>query len=421
MYQKVKGTNDLFFESANKYRFLENSIRDVIHNYGYQEIVTPIFENTELFVRSSGEESDIVSKEMYTFDDKGKRSLTLRPEGTAPVVRSYIENKMYINNSLTKLYYFGPMFRYERPQAGRYRQFTQFGIETFGPSSPLLDADVIISAYKIFQKLGINNVKLKINTIGDFLSREKYVEVLKQYFENNISSLCSDCNRRLHKNPMRILDCKVDQNTDIIKNAPKIESVLTDAAKQYFKDVLITLDYNNIKYEVDANLVRGLDYYTDTVFEYIIESNDNLNGLAICAGGKYSDMVKSFGGPDIPGIGYAFGVERIIAIMEQKNLFPDLEKKTDIVIIALDETSKLHSLKLANILRDNNYSSEIDYINLTMKQQFKLADRLNSKFIIIIGEEERLNNQLTIKNTINKTQEIINEKEIIVYLKENLR
>ena len=420
MYQKVKGTLDFYDDSAIKYRYVEEAITKVIKKYGYNEIITPIFENTDLFVRSSGDESDIVTKEMYTFLDKGKRSITLRPEGTASVVRSFLENKMYVNSNLTKLYYFGPMFRYERPQTGRYRQFTQFGVEAFGSSSPLLDADVIISAYQIFKSLGINNLVLKINTIGDLESRTAYVNILKEYFKKDIKSLCSDCNNRLEKNPLRILDCKVDSESPIIKNAPKITDSLTNEAKEYFKKVLKTLDYNNIKYLVDENLVRGLDYYTDTVFEFIIESDDNLNGLAICGGGKYSDMVKSFRGPDIPGIGYAFGIERVISIMEEKNLFPELDRIADIVLIALDDEAKLHSLKLANTLRANGYFAEIDYINTTMKQQFKLSDKLNAKFIIIIGEDELKSESLTIKNSKTKLQETIKETDLLEYLKENL-
>ncbi|MFA7434745.1 MAG: histidine--tRNA ligase [Bacilli bacterium] len=420
MYQKVKGTLDFYDESAIKYRYLESVISKVIKNYGYTEVITPIFENTEIFVRTSGEESDIVTKEMYTFLDKGKRSITLRPEGTAGVVRSFLENKMYANTTLTKLYYFGPMFRYERPQTGRYRQFTQFGVEAFGASSPLLDADVIISAYQIFKSLGIDNLKLKINTIGDFTSRNNYVDVLQDYFRKDIDKLCSDCNNRLEKNPLRILDCKIDSDNPIIKSAPKISDSLTQEAKDYFKEVLKALDYNNINYFVDENLVRGLDYYTDTVFEFIIESDDNLNGLAICGGGKYSDMVKSFGGPDIPGIGYAFGIERVISIMDQKGLFPNLDKAADVVLIALDEESKLYSLNLANKLRMNGYYADIDYFNTTMKQQFKLSDRLNAKFIIIIGEEELANNSLTIKNTKTKEQITIKEYMLLEYLKEKI-
>lgn len=420
-YQKLKGTLDFIDEDARKYRFIEQTISNMVKNYGFEEIITPMFENTEVFVRSSGEESDIVTKEMYSFLDKGNRSITLRPEGTAAVVRSFLENKMYVNNSIKKFYYFGPMFRYERPQAGRYRQFTQFGVEVFGSSSPLLDVDVIISAYSIFKKLGINNLKLKINSIGDFKSRNDYQEVLKTYFKDHVATLCDDCKRRLDKNPMRILDCKVDKDNAVLINAPKISESLSNEAKSYFQEVLNCLDQYQIPYDVDVNLVRGLDYYTDTVFEFIIDESDELGGLAICAGGKYSNMIKSFGGPDIPGIGYAFGVERIISVMEQKNLFGELKKQVDVFMIGLDNESKKTSLQLANELRNAGYTSEIDYVNTTMKQQFKLADKLNPKFIIIIGEEERIKQKLTIKNNITKNQEQIDALNIISYLKENLQ
>ncbi|MGI6767703.1 MAG: histidine--tRNA ligase [Bacilli bacterium] len=421
MYQKVKGTQDFIGLEAKKLRYVESKIRSVIEKYGYEEIITPIFENTEVFVRSAGEESDIVSKEMYTFLDKGGRSLTLRPEGTAPVVRSFLENKLYAQRNLNKFYYFGPMFRYERPQAGRFREFNQFGIETFGTSSPLLDADVIISGTEIFNALGIKNIKLKINTIGDFPSRTAYAKLLQDYFRNNISSLCRDCNRRLENNPLRILDCKIDKDNPVLKNAPKIDTVLSDEAKIYFQSVIDILDAYGVNYEVDRNLVRGLDYYTDTVFEYILDSNDELGGLAICAGGKYSDMVKSFKGPDIPGIGYAFGIERIIAIMDLQNLFPALETGADIVLIGLDEKAKEKTLLYANKLRMAGFYAEMDYVNINLKPQFKLSDQLQAKYLIIIGEEELNNKVLTVKNNTTKEQESIPEDRMIDYFKEKIK
>lgn len=421
MYQKVKGTQDFVGLEAKKLRYVESKIRSVIEKYGYEEIITPIFENTEVFVRSAGEESDIVSKEMYTFSDKGGRSLTLRPEGTAPVVRSFLENKLYAQRNLNKFYYFGPMFRYERPQAGRFREFNQFGIEAFGTSSPLLDADVIISGTEIFNALGIKNIKLKINTIGDFPSRTAYAKLLQDYFRNNISSLCRDCNRRLEKNPLRILDCKIDKDNPVLKNAPKIDTVLSDEAKIYFQSVIDILDAYGVNYEVDRNLVRGLDYYTDTVFEYILDSNDELGGLAICAGGKYSDMVKSFKGPDIPGIGYAFGIERIIAIMDLQNLFPALETGADIVLIGLDEKAKEKTLLYANKLRMAGFYAEMDYVNINLKPQFKLSDQLQAKYLIIIGEEELNNKVLTVKNNTTKEQESIPEDRMIDYFKEKIK
>ena len=420
-FQKIKGTQDFYGEKALKMRFVEEQTRQMAINSGFSEIRVPTFEATEVFVRSAGDESDIVSKEMYTFNDKGNRSITLRPEGTAGVTRSYVENKMYSNNlPLTKLFYIGSMFRYERPQAGRYREFTQFGVEVFGEGTPLLDADVIISAYNIFQKLGIKNIKLKINSIGDFVSRNIYAKVLQNYFKDNIDSMCGDCHRRVQTNPMRILDCKVDKDNPVLINAPKIKQYLNEYSLEYFSNVLNILNTFNIPYEVDENLVRGLDYYTDTVFEYIIDSDDELNGLAICAGGKYADLVKSFNGMEIPGIGYASGVERIVAVMEKQGLLDNITQNTDVVVMGLDLESKILSLKIANDLRMNNISCDLDYKNTGMKQQFKFSDRVNAKFVIIIGEEERKKNIVQIKDVNNREQNEVKINDIVSYLEGKL-
>ena len=422
-YQKVKGTKDFYGDKSIKLAMIENITREVAINYGYGEIVTPIFENTDVFVKNVGEDSDVVNKEMYTFIDKGKRSITLRPEGTAAVARSFIENKMYANNlPLTKLFYFGPMFRYEQPQTGRFREFRQFGVEVYGNSSYLLDCDVIMSAYAIFKKLGLKNIKLKINSIGNIESRKLYGDALRQYFSKYIDNMCEDCKRRINTNPMRILDCKSDRNlivdnVNVMNNAPKINEFLTDEAKEYFNDVINTLNKFNIPFEVDYNLVRGLDYYTDTVFEFIIESNDELNGLALGGGGKYADMIKSMVNIDIPGIGYAIGVDRLISVMEKQELFNDIDTKVNAVIIGLDKDSKQYGLDLAIKLRESGLVVEMDYKNTNMKPQFKLCDKLNPRYIIIIGEEERLSGNLSVKDTILKTQELININEIIDYIK----
>lgn len=420
-YQKVKGTQDFYGEAILKMRYIEKVASKMVTSYGFKEIKLPTFENTEVFTRL-GEESDVVTKEMYTFKDKGDRSITLRPEGTAGVARSFIENKVYANNlPYNKFFYFGPMFRYERPQAGRYREFNQFGVEVYGDITPLLDADVIISAYNVFKTLGIKNFKLKINSIGDFESRKNYSQALNDYFATRIDKMCEDCGRRLLTNPLRILDCKVDSKNPVLLEAPKINDYLTLEARNYFQEVLKVLDRFGIKYEVDYNLVRGLDYYTDTVFEFLIESNDELNGLAICAGGKYADLLKSMSGLDIPGTGYAFGVERIMAVMDAQNIWPDVSVATDVLVMGLDPESKLLSLEIANTLRKAGFVCELDYKNTAMKNQFKLADKLNVNFIIIIGEEERINNVVTIKDTRLKTQETINIKDIVSYLKGKLQ
>ena len=418
-YQKVKGTQDFYGENSKKMKYIENKVRNIIANYGFDEVITPIFENTEVFVRSAGDTSDIVTKEMYTFLDKGERSITLRPEGTAAIVRCFVENKLHSTPGIKKYYYFGPMFRYERPQAGRYREFHQFGVEVFGDSSPFLDAEVILSAYKVFVNLGIKNIKLKINTIGDFKSREQYAVALREYFGSHLDELCSDCKKRYEKNPMRILDCKVDAKNEILLNAPKIQDFLTDESKEYFNSVLKSLENLGIPYVVDTNLVRGLDYYTDTVFEFIIESNNDLNGLAICAGGRYGELIKSFGGPDMQGIGYAFGVERVMGIMTEEDLFPKLNKDVDALIISLDDMSKIEALKVADLLRNEDLYVEMDYKNNSFKPQFKLADRISPKYIIIIGEEERNTGIYTLKNVQNRTEVKLEVNEIIKTIKEN--
>lgn len=416
-YQKLKGTLDFFQEEATKLRFIEEKAKSVLKTFGFEEIITPIIEATDIFVRSSGDNSDIVTKEMYTFLDRGNRSITLRPEGTASVVRSFLENKLYVNSTLAKFYYCGPMFRYERPQAGRYRQFMQFGIEVFGEGGPFLEAEVIISAYKLLVALGIKGIKLKINTIGDFASRKDYADKLKTYFTGQIDDFCPDCKKRLEKNPLRILDCKVDSGKELVLKAPKIKDSLSLTSLNNFNEVTDILTTMAVPFQIDESLVRGLDYYTDTVFEFILDIPGELQGLAICAGGKYADLVKNFGGPDIPGIGYAFGVERIMSVMTSQDLFTNLTKQTDIVMICLDPASKKMGLQLANQLRDENMIVEMDYKNYSLKQQFKLADKVNPRYIIIIGEEERNNGMITIKNTKNNTQEKIKKEQLIAYTK----
>ena len=425
MYQKIKGTNDFFEDAILKRRYIESIAKRICKSYNIGEMVTPIFEATEVFVRSSGEGSDVVNKEMYTFKDKGDKSITLRPEGTASIVRSFLENKLYAQAGLKKYFYYGPMFRYERPQKGRYREFNQFGVEYFGDSSYFLDADIIMLASLIFNELGLScKYRVCINTIGDFESRNNYQKALKEYFSKHIDKLCDDCKNRLNKNPMRILDCKVDKDSDILKNAPKIKDYLNEESVEYFKNLCNILDNLGIDYYVDANLVRGLDYYTDTVFEFIVSDITNgkeenaLKGIAMGGGGKYADLVKNFGGPEIPGIGFAFGVERIIELMDYFDLYPeDIKNKVDITLITLDNESKIYGLKLEKELRLKGIVVEMDYVSNSMKPQFKLSERNNSKFVGIIGEEERNNGIITVKNTLDRTQENVKIEDLVKYIR----
>lgn len=417
-YQKVKGTIDYFGLLANKKRFVEGLAKEICKKYNLEEIITPTFENTEVFTRSSGDGSDVVNKEMYTFLDKSERSITLRPEGTAGVVRSFLENKLYVNPGLKKYYYCGPMFRFERPQAGRFREFSQFGVEFFGEDNYLLDVAVISLGNEILKNYGLENkYRICINTIGDFKSRMVYQEALKEYFSKCIDSMCDDCKRRLEKNPMRILDCKVDKENPYLKNAPKIKDYLTEESKEYFNNLKDALKYLGCDYYVDDNLVRGLDYYTDTVFEFIAcndDSENSINGMAICAGGKYAELVSKFGGPQISGIGFAFGVERVINLMDKFNLFDDrIKQNVDFVLIGLDKEAKLFTLKLANDLCALGYVCELDYKNTSFKAQFKLVDRVNAKNILIFGEEEIKNNLVTVKNNLTGEQKKLDLKEFL--------
>jgi len=407
-YQKIKGTQDFFGVEKRKFSLIEKTAKEVSALWGFTEIETPIFEATELFKRSVGDETDIVSKEMYTFMDKGDRSITLRPEGTAPVTRAIVENKLYTKPLPLKVSYFGPMFRYERPQAGRLRQFTQFGVEVFGIESANLDADLIYMAYYTFQQLGLKNMKIKVNSLGDDESRQNYQDALRAYFTPLVGGMCNDCKTRVIKNPLRILDCKVDSNGDLVKNAPRMKDFLNDSSKAYLNQIATVLSSLGVPFEVDDQLVRGLDYYTNTVFEIIYsDESSNLKDLALCGGGRYNGLSKDIGGPELKAIGYAFGIERVMMAMDATNAWPKLDKETDITIIALSEEAKTESLKLANTLRRLGKTVELDYINTNLKPQFKLSDRNGSPVILIIGDDEMKQGIISIKNKESNTQETI--------------
>ena len=406
---KLKGTLDYFGLNAKKYDRVIQKCKSVAERFGFSEIITPIMEPTELFVRGVGDGSDIVKKEMYQFTDKGDTSITLRPEGTAAVTRSYVENKMYANPGLAKMYYCGPMFRHERPQAGRFRQFTQFGVEVFGDESPLLDADTINMCYLMLKEIGIENCEVHINTIGAKESRTRYIEALKEHFSKYLDTMCNDCKDRFERNTLRILDCKVDANNEALLTAPSIQDYLSEEDRNYFNQVLETLDLLEIPYVVDSHLVRGLDYYTGCVFEFILkDESSKLNNLAIAAGGRYNGLSKELGGPVTNAIGFAFGVDRLVLLdnsVTEMNL-------SDVVVITLGEEVKKQGLYLANYLRKNGLKVEIDYRNHNLKPQFKLADRVASPYIIIIGQDEVDNNILKVKDTVNKEEKTISINEI---------
>ncbi|AYC29718.1 histidine--tRNA ligase [Paenisporosarcina cavernae] len=390
MIQIPRGTKDLLPEETAKWQVIEKVIRDTCDVFQYKEIRTPIFEHTDLFTRSVGDTTDIVQKEMYTFTDRGDRSLTLRPEGTASVVRSYVENKMFgWVNQPVKLYYLGPMFRYERQQAGRYRQFVQFGIEAIGSNDPAIDAEVMALAMSVYKKMGLEKVKLVLNSLGDAESRNAHKEALIQHFEGRIGEFCSDCQSRLTKNPLRILDCKKDRDHELMATAPKLPDYLNEDSKNYFEKVQAYLNELDIPFELDPNLVRGLDYYNHTAFEIMSEGEGFGSITTLAGGGRYNGLVSELGGPDdTPGIGFAMSVERLLLALEAEGKAVQTIENVSFYIAAMDEESKVAAVKLTHNLRVNGISAETDYLNRKVKAQMKSADRLEATYAIIIGETE---------------------------------
>jgi histidyl-tRNA synthetase len=396
--QIPRGTQDILPKDIKKWQYVETKARDLCSRYHYQEIRTPIFEQAELFLRGVGDTTDIVQKEMYIFEDRGGRSLSLRPEGTAAVVRSYIENKMFGEpNQPVKLYYLGPMFRYERPQAGRYRQFVQFGIEAIGSEDPAIDAEVISLAMAIYQELGLKNLKLVLNSLGDSESRIAHREALINHFEPRIEEFCHDCKVRLNKNPLRILDCKKDHDHELMKTAPSILDYLSESSKSYFQRVKAYLDVLNIPYEIDPTLVRGLDYYNHTAFE-IMSSAEGFGAITtLCGGGRYNGLVEEMDGPETPGIGFALSVERLLSALEAENIDLPIEEELDCYLVSMGDEAKLQTAKLAQELRSAGFSVERDYLDRKIKGQFKSADRLNAKYVAILGEDELKAEKINLK------------------------
>jgi histidyl-tRNA synthetase len=419
MIKKIKGTYDVLPNDVSLWQELEKTIRNVSKLYNYKEIRTPIIEYTELFHRGVGEETDIVSKETYDFMDRGKRSNTLRPEGTAGVVRSYIENKLYADRlPMQKLFYIGPMFRYERPQKGRYRQFNQFGAEAFGSGSPMVDAEIISYAVTILRALKIKDVTVHINSIGDGESKTRYKEAFMSYLKPNISELCSDCQTRFTSNPLRILDCKIDASNPIIIDAPKPLDYLTTEDKEHFEAVLSYLNMMKIDYVIDKNLVRGLDYYTHTVFEVKADMESLGAQNTICGGGRYNHLVKSLDGPDVPAVGFAFGLERLIDTLKTTN-FKQKPLYLHLFLMILGDDQKLDGMAMLNRCRLGGLSADIDFVDRGMKGKWKMASNMNARFVAIYGENERLNGTINIKDqdtgqevTVSKHQlynHIVNE------------
>ncbi|HJV31598.1 MAG TPA: histidine--tRNA ligase [Bacillales bacterium] len=414
-----RGTQDILPGEVEKWQLIEKKARELCEKFQYNEIRTPIFEHTDLFSRGVGDTTDIVQKEMYTFEDRGGRSITLRPEGTASTVRAFVEKKMFgYANQPVKLYYMGPMFRYERPQAGRFRQFVQFGIEALGSNDPAIDAEVISLAMNLYKEMGLKKLKLIINSLGDKESRDAHREALVNHFKPRINEFCHDCQNRLEKNPLRILDCKQDRDHELMAVAPSIIDYLNDDSKRYFEKLQEYLTLLNISFVVDPNLVRGLDYYNHTAFEIMSDAEGFGAITTLCGGGRYNGLAEEIGGPETPGIGFALSIERFIAALNAEGIQLDVNQGIDCYLVSLGEDAKDYTVGLLQRLRMNGFSAERDYLDRKVKAQFKAADRLKAKFVAVLGEDELNNNKINVKNMETGEQVEIELDALISYLQE---
>lgn len=416
MLQKPKGTLDIYGEDGKIFDYISNYTSAFMSLYNYEFIKLPTFESTELFYRGVGDTTDIVNKETYDFLDKSNRKMTLRPEMTAGTARCLIEDKLY-TEGVKKFYYLGSCFRYERPQSGRLREFTQFGIECFNVSNPKVDAEVISLAYRYLSGLGLTNLVVKLNSLGNKESRKEYNEVIKEYLSKDYDNLCDTCKERLSKNPLRILDCKYDGEREYIKNAPKTLDYLNEESKSYFEEVKSSLESLGIPFIEDSTLVRGLDYYSHTVFEIISDIPELGKANTLCGGGRYDGLVELLGGPSTPGIGFAMGIERIIILLKELECYvPDRE--LDVFVMNLDNTN--YAFQIIDDLRLSEFSVETDYTGKNMKGMWKLVDKLNPKFVLIIGEDERVNDYITVKDNITKEETKVKTSDLIDYLNTNI-
>lgn len=421
MIQRQKGCIDLYGKEAKIWKYVESVIDATMEKYNYNYIRTPIFEATELFHRGVGETTDIVTKESYDFVDKGDRKITLRPEGTAGVVRSYIENKMYGDpNQPVKVYYNGTMYRYERPQSGRDRELTQFGMEILGSDDPLSDAEIISAAVNVYKMLGLKEIKVNLNTLGDTESRNNYREALINYFRPHIDELCEDCMDRLEKNPLRILDCKVDSDNPLLLNAPITLDYLNDESRDRFEKVQEYLDIMQIKYEINPRIVRGLDYYNHTVFEIEAKVEGFGSNNVIGAGGRYNGLVNQLGGPETPCVGFASGIGRLVMALELEEVKLPIVEDVDLFLMYVNEDEKKYAAYLTQELRLAGFIVETEYTGRNLKGQFKQADRLGAKFLAILNSEDLNNNEVKIKNNKTKEEEVISLDVLIYYLDEKL-
>lgn len=410
--QKPKGTQDILPADSAKWQYVENVARETFKKYNYGEIRTPMFEHYEVISRSVGDTTDIVTKEMYDFHDKGDRHITLRPEGTAPVVRSYVENKLFAPEvqKPVKVYYIGSMFRYERPQAGRLREFHQLGVECFGSKNPATDVETIAMAYQLFNMLGIKDVTLHLNSLGNTESRLAYRQALIDYLTPMRESLSKDSQRRLDENPLRVLDSKEKEDKLAVENAPSILDYLDEESQAHFDEVRTMLESLNIPYVIDTNMVRGLDYYNHTIFEFI--TTIDKSELTICAGGRYDSLVEYFGGPETAGFGFGLGLERLLLVLDKQGITLPVEEGLDVYISVLGSEANGKALELAQAIRHQGFKAERDYLGRKIKAQFKSADAFKAKTVITLGESELESGQVSVKNNTTREEVTVSFEEL---------
>lgn len=410
-----RGTKDILPQTVKNWRYIEDTAREICRLFGYQEIRTPIFEHTELFLRGIGETTDIVEKEMYTFNDRGDRSITLRPENTAAVVRSFLEHKLYADSQPTKLFYIGPMFRYDRPQAGRFRQFHQFGIEALSAKGPAIDAEIIILAAQFLEKLGLKDLKLYINSVGCPKCRPVYRTKLQDHLRKILADFCPDCQSRFERNPMRVLDCKNQRCGELSQGAPEMVDCLCDDCKQHFEGLKQLLTIAGVEFKLNSRLVRGLDYYTKTAFEIQYEPLGAQS--AVCGGGRYDGLVAECGGDETPGIGFAIGMERVLLALEKQSLLPSVDNKLSAFVVALGASAQPVSFKLLCELRKRGITSDMDFMNRSLKAQMKLANKCLASYVAIIGEDEAAQGKVMLKNMTSGEQELLDFDQALNKLK----
>lgn len=410
-----RGTKDILPSEIQAWRYVEDTMRKICAQYGYKEIRTPVFEHTELFLRGIGDTTDVVEKEMYTFTDRGERSITLRPENTASAVRAYVENNLYADPAPTKLFYIGPMFRYDRPQAGRYRQFHQFGIEAIGVDSPQIDAEAILLAVQVLQTLGLKDLQLKINSVGCPKCRPLYRQRLQEFFKPHLEEMCNDCKSRFDRNPMRLLDCKSPKDQALAVGAPSMEECLCDECREHFEGLKALLTVAGVDFVVDHNLVRGLDYYTKTAFE--IQYTPLGAQSAVCGGGRYDGLVQEIGGRDASGIGFAMGMERVLLALAGQNLLPEANEGIDVFVVCPDKENSVLAFQKAIELRRAGFKTEIDFLSRSFKAQMKQAGRLNAKYAVILGADELKRGNCSLRSMAESKQEEISLDAILSILK----